>query len=93
MNSNEQKRSFTAFHISCVAIFGLIIFLILFIQKGWGDITRSLCTFYSLATAFFFLIQLYGFVISQTKYSEEIEEPKFTMLKGKEDQWHNYAQN
>jgi hypothetical protein len=90
MNSKTHNPVFNRFNAGIFAILGLIVYLICWVQKGWGEIAQSLCVFYAMATGFFFLIQLYGFVISQTKYSEDIEAPKFDMLENEEKQWRSY---
>ena len=89
MQANEPLERF----ILEFGIFGLILFLIIFTQKGWGEIAQSLCILYAAATGIFFLVQLYGFVISQTKYCEEIEAPKFELLEKEEDQWKHLLSN
>lgn len=58
-----------------------------FFQNPWEGAVKFLCGFYTVCTGVFFLAQIYGFVISQTHYSEAVEAPKFTMLENEEAQW------
>lgn len=57
------------------------------IQGSWGTLAISFCVFYTLALTFFFLAQVWGFVVSQTTYSESVEGPKFELLKLEEAEW------
>lgn len=66
--------------------------LILLRQPTWGDSVRLICMLYTGATGLFFLAQVWGFVIAQTRYSHEVESPKFTMLEEEERQWAGYEQ-
>lgn len=67
--------------------FILLIVMAVLTQKDWGDLAQGLCVIYAIATTVFFFAQLWGFVISQTQYSDEVEEPKFQMLENEEKEW------
>lgn len=67
--------------------FFLLVVMSVLTQNDWGNIAQGLCIFYAIATTLFFLAQLWGFVVSQTNYSEDIEEPKFKMLVNEEAEW------
>jgi hypothetical protein len=77
---------FTKAVLGCAFATGILISLML-AQKSWSGAVQILCGFYAFATGLFFLAQLYGFVISQTQYSDHIEAPKFAMLDQEEAEW------
>lgn len=54
--------------------------LVFLIRKEWGNPVMAVCIVYSVAVTFFFMAQLWGFVLSQTQYSESVEEAKFRVL-------------
>lgn len=72
--------------VVCILVTAGLIALMLG-QSSWGDAVRILCGFYTVATGLFFLAQIYGFIISQTQYSEAVEAPKFAMLEREEEEW------
>lgn len=57
------------------------------IQKSWGVLAIGFCVFYTLAMTFFFAAQVWGFVVSQTTYSDSVESPKFKLLEIEEAEW------
>lgn len=57
------------------------------IQGNWGALAIAFCIFYTIAMTLFFAAQVWGFVVSQTTYSESVEGPKFTLLKLEEAEW------
>lgn len=73
--------------IFAVGLVFFLVLLLLFIQCNWGAAVRFLCGFYTIATGLFFMAQLYGFVISQTHYSDSVEAVKFMMLENEEAEW------
>jgi len=57
------------------------------IQKAWGALAIGFCVFYTLAMTFFFAAQVWGFIVSQTTYSDSVEDPKYHILKLEEAEW------
>jgi hypothetical protein len=90
---NVTNPLFNFRNFGIAVLFASILALVIFTQKGWGEIAQSMCVVYAAATAIFFLVQIYGFVISQTKYCDSIEAPKFAMLEKEEDQWKQKSVN
>lgn len=87
---NRRSQRLTSRILGCFMCFGLMTatgILYLFTQKSWGSAVQVLCGFYSIATGLFFCAQVYGFVVSQTSYSDSIESPKFLMLEKEEAEW------
>lgn len=85
-----KENTENVFSIKIIAIgltMALVVAMILLAQHGLGEVARVLCMFYTFATGVFFLAQLYGFIICQTDYSDEVEAPKFTMLENEEKEW------
>lgn len=82
----ENKFSIAKIAMSAILGFCLLILLAM-IQKDWGRAVTLSCIAYTAAVSFFFLAQLFGFVLSQTEYSESVEYPKFEMLAKEENEW------
>jgi hypothetical protein len=80
------SKNFLILFLSVGMVFFSIL-LVLLIPKSWGEAVKFLCGVYTMATILFFVAQLYGFVISQTQYSEAVESPKFVMLENEEAEW------
>ncbi len=59
-------------------------------QKDVSQTVVYLCAFYSFAIFLFFIAQLIGFVVCQTHYSDEVEDPKFALFGIEESEWKNY---
>ncbi len=73
--------------VGSILIASSLVVVAFFIQKGWGEIVQMMCGFYTLAISFFFGAQVWGFMASQTEYSNEIEEPKFELLEREAAEW------
>lgn len=57
------------------------------IQGDWGFLVVGFCVFYTISMTLFFAAQVWGFVVSQTTYSDSVEAPKYTLLQLEESEW------
>ena len=57
------------------------------IRSTWTEPTAMACLIYALAAAVFLLAQLVGFVVSQTYYSDSLEDVKFDVIENEEAEW------
>lgn len=57
------------------------------INSAWGQPETVACVVYAVLASAFLIAQLVGFVLSQTDYSEAMEEAKFRMLENEEAEW------
>ena len=64
-----------------------LLVLLAMVQKNWGRAVTLSCIVYTVAVGLFFIAQLFGFILSQTDYSEAVEAPKFDMLEKEARQW------
>lgn len=79
-----RKKVFVIIGSFLAVIFGMMAFLV---GKELGYYTKIACIVYSIMVTVVFVVQLYGFVISQIDYSDEVEQPKFEILKLEEKEW------
>ena len=78
---NNARRFWAA------AIVGGTFLVAFLIHSAWGQPETVACVIYAVLASAFLVAQLFGFVLSQTEYSESLEEAKFTMLKNEEEEW------
>lgn len=57
------------------------------IDSAWDFSIVAICVFYAIVVSIFLAAQVVGFVMSQTEYSESVEQPKFKMLVEEELEW------
>lgn len=57
------------------------------VNSAWGQPETVACLIYAVLASAFLVAQLMGFVLSQTQYSEAMEEAKFRMLENEEAEW------
>lgn len=90
MNKKPYPRLNNARRVWATAIV-LGTFLVAFlINSAWGQPETVACLIYAVLASAFLVAQLMGFVLSQTQYSESLEEAKFTMLENEEAEWRHF---
>jgi hypothetical protein len=73
-----------------LAVGGITVSLVLFgilARMNLEETPMIACIAYAVVVSLFMAAQLWGFVVSQTTYSEVVEEPKFRLIEIEESEW------
>lgn len=84
-NRKSRNRKITA----CLgmALMGALLSLSLFIRSDWDRSVVIACVGYTVLASIFLGVQIWGFVVSQTYYSDAVEEAKFRLIELEEIEW------
>ena len=86
--AQRKPRGSSLVKLSLSSLFlGSIVLLFFLMKKDWENAVTASCIIYTVATGFFFIAQLAGFVLSQTEYNAAVETAKYTMLENERKQW------
>ena len=69
------------------ALVGALLSLCLFVRSDWDKAIVISCVVYSVVASIFLAVQIWGFIVSQTFYSEAIEDEKFKVLEIEAAEW------
>ena len=84
--SKRERKRVIATYLG-VTLMGALLSMALFVRSDWDKKVVIACVAYTLIATLFLGIQMWGFVVSQSFYSEEVEEAKFALLKLEEAEW------
>ncbi len=70
-----------------IAIVGGTLLVAYLFNLVWGHPETVACLVYAILASAFLVAQLVGFVLSQTQYSDGLEDAKFRMLENEEAEW------
>lgn len=82
---SPRLSSVRRFWIGAIVVGVLLVAYLL--NSAWGQPDTVACLIYAILASAFLVAQLVGFVLSQTQYSEAMEEAKFRMLENEEAEW------
>ena len=66
--------------VAVIALGAAAVGLCISLSGETGPLAAFAAAFYGVLVTLFLLAQVYGFVVSQVNYTENVEEAKFTML-------------
>lgn len=86
MSSIHQKTKAKFIFIFCALFFGLLSLSLIAwnSEKDWASVAALV---YTALVTVFLAFQLWAFVLSQVKYSEEVENKKFIVLDAEKKEW------
>ena len=84
--SEVERKRVVATYLG-VTLVGALLSMSLFVRSDWDRGVVIACVAYSLVASVFLAIQIWGFVVSQTFYSEAVEEAKFRLAELEEAEW------
>ncbi len=73
--------------LAVVSLSGSLILLAVLARTNLEQKSMFACIGYAVGVSVFMGAQLWGFVMSQTTYSEVVEEPKYKLLELEEAEW------
>jgi hypothetical protein len=82
-----KQKSSKRFLLGALALAALMSGLGFAVGHDWGYGAAFAASVYAVLVSVFLAAQLYGFVLSQVKYSESVEATKFQVLEAEEIEW------